>query len=81
MDGRRDRSLEQRHDPAHTVNGFDDVGGRLAEENDEDGGLAVREARVAAVLDRVRHLGHVPEPHRSSIDVADDERPVGGGGQ
>src|SRR5206468_5750667 len=36
--------------------------------------------RVAAVLDRVRHLGHVPEPHRSSIDVADDERPVGGGG-
>src|SRR6266567_568512 len=81
LDGGGDRSLEERHDPAHAVHGLDDVGGRLAEKNDEDGKLAVREARVAAVLDRVRHLRHVPEPHRGSVDVADDERPVGGGSQ
>ena len=51
----------------------DDVGARLAVEDDEHRRLAVGEPEVAHVLDRVEHLRHIRQAHRVAVAVGDDE--------
>ena len=58
--GGRDR----RQGRAYAVHRVDDVGAGLAEDDDQHRGLAVRQALVAQILDRVLHVGDVGQPHR-----------------
>ena len=75
-DARRDRGAQVRQERAHPVDGVDDVGARLAEQDQHHGGIAVRESVVAQVLHRVRHLRDIAETHRGAVVIADDERDV-----
>ena len=68
--------LQERQLRANAVHGLDDVGARLAEDDDDHGALAVQIAGGADVLHRVDHIGHVGEPHRRAVVIADDQRLV-----
>ena len=61
------------------VDGGDDVGAGLAEDEHVDGGLAVEEAGLADGLLRVDDVGYILQADGSAVVVADDERLVGGG--
>ena len=49
---------------ANTIHGVDDVGAGLPEDNDQHGGFAVRQTRIAQVLDGVLHVGDIGKPNR-----------------
>ena len=51
----------------------------LAEDDDQHRGLAVRQALVAQILDRVLHVGDVGQPHRGAVTVGHHQRDVVGG--
>ena len=53
-----------------------DVGARLAEDDDRHGALAVQIAGGADVLHGVDHVGHVRQADGRAVVVADDERLV-----
>ena len=52
-------AFKRGHGLANAVHRVNDVGAGLAENDQEDGGLAVHEAGGADVLDRVRDIGDV----------------------
>ena len=58
------------------VDGLNDVGAGLAEEDDEDGVRAIHVAGRADVLGRVIHGGDVGKAHGRSVVGANDERAV-----
>ena len=58
------------------IDGLDDVGAGLPEDNEQDGGLAVGEAARADVFDGVGHGGDVADADRRAILITDDQRPV-----
>ena len=63
----------------HRVDGLDDVGAGLAVENDQHRGLAVGEAGVAQIFDRIDDLADVGQLDRRIVAVGDDEVAVLGG--
>ena len=73
IDVARQRGDEPRQLRAHVVDGVDDVRAGLARQHDGDAGLAVDEAGVAQVLDRVGDFGDVGEPDRGAVAIGDDE--------
>ena len=58
---------------AHAVDRLDDVRSRLARQDHRDPGLAVDEAGVAKILDRIDNLGDVGEPDRRAVAVSDHQ--------
>jgi hypothetical protein len=60
----------------HVVDGLDDVGVRLAEQDDQDRRLSVGHAEIAHILNGVLHLGDVGQLHRRAVAVGDDQRRV-----
>ena len=75
-DRRRDRGLELGNQAADAVHGLDDVGPRLPEDDEENGGLAVGQPGRADVLDRVRDRRDVAQSQRRPVGVVDDQRLV-----
>ncbi len=67
------RSFEARELRPHVVDGFDDVGARLARQHDGDPGLAVDQSRVPQVLDRVGDFGDIGEFDRRAVAIGDDQ--------
>ena len=60
----------------HAVDGFDDVGAGLAEDDDQDGRLAVGQAEVAQILHVILDVGDVRQAHRRAVAIGDDQRRV-----
>ena len=75
VDAQRDGSLDRVELAPDAVHGGDDVGPRLAEDDDGDGALVVEVAGGADVLHGVGDIGHVGEPDGRAVLVADDQRP------
>ena len=71
--GRRQRRLKLRQHRLHVVDRLDDVGAGLAEQDDENGRLAVRHAEIAHILDAVGDLGDVGQAHRRAVAIGDDQ--------
>ena len=63
----------------HAVDGLDDVGAGLAEDDDQHRRLAVGQAEIAHVLDGIVHRGEVRQLHRGAVAVGHDQRRVIGG--
>ena len=67
--------LQLRQQGPDAVDGLDDVGARLAEDDDHDGGLAVDQAGVAQVLHRVRRPSATSASRTAApLLVGDDQR-------
>ena len=60
------------------LDGRDDVGPRLPEQNQHHARLAVDQPRVAQIHHPVAHRCHVGEPHGPALAVAHDERQIVG---
>ncbi len=75
-DGRRQRGPQLRQQRLDAVDRVDDVGARLTVDDEEDRRLAVGEAGVADVLDRVLDVGHVGQVQRRAVDVREHDRPI-----
>ena len=76
VDGGRDRGLQLRQQRLDAVDRVDDVGAGLAIEDDQDGRLAVGEAGIAQILDRIDDIADVGQAHRRRR--CDRRRPGGG---
>ncbi len=76
LDGGRQRGLQLRQHRLHLGDGLDDIGTRRAEQDHQDGGLAVRHAEIAHVLDAVAHHRDVAQPHRRVVAIGHDQRLV-----
>jgi hypothetical protein len=76
VDIARNRRLELRQQRHDAVDRVDDVGAGLAVENQQHRGLAVGEALIAQILDRIRDHGEVGEAHGRAVAVGDHERAV-----
>ena len=76
VNGGRDGGLQCRKRGADAVHGIDDVGAGLAENNDEDGGLAVDEAGRAYVFRGVLDVRDIGQLDGGAIVVADHQRHV-----
>ena len=75
----RHRRFQMRQLGLHGVDGLDDVGVRLAVEDDQNRRLAVGHAEIAQILHRIGHLGDVAEANRRPIAIGDHQRCVIGG--
>ena len=79
VDGDRQVDIaRQRRDQARqlgpdAVDGLDDVRARLARQDHRDAGLAIDQAGVSQVLDRIEDLGDVGEPDRRAVAVGDHQ--------
>ena len=76
MDSLGDLRLELRHEVDHPVDGVDDVGSGLSEDDQEDGRLPVAASCLADVLHRVGDAGDIGDADRRSVPVRDDDRLV-----
>ncbi len=61
---------------AHVVDGGDDVGARLAEDDQQDRTSAVGDTCVADVLDGILHVADVAEPHDTVLIRGHDQRTI-----
>src|SRR5262249_7868074 len=84
VEHRRERDL-RRHEGAQigqlradAVDGLDDVDAGLAEDDEDDGRLAVRHRRGAQVLDGARDPRDVDQSYRRAVAPRDDQGLVGG---
>ncbi len=75
----RNRSLQRWDSGFDSIDGVDDVGARLAGDDEVDGGFTVDEACLADGLLRVDDVCNILKADRASIVIADDQRPVGFG--
>ena len=64
----------------HSVDGIDDVGAGLAEQDDQHGRLAVGEPGVAQILDRILHVGDIGKAHRGAVAIRHHQRHIVRGG-
>jgi hypothetical protein len=64
LDGCRDRGLEHRHHIVDALNGFDDVGPRLAVDRQSDRSLVVFPARNQFILSRTDGAADIADAHR-----------------
>src|ERR1019366_6443200 len=76
VNGGRNRSLQCRKCGTDAVHGLDDVGAGLAENDDEDGGLAVDEAGSAYVFRGVPDARDIGQLDGGAIVVPDHKRHV-----
>ncbi len=74
IDALRDGGLDGRQLGANAIDGVDDVGAGLAEDDEHDGALAVQVARGADVLHGIDDVGDIGEANGGAVVVADDER-------
>ncbi len=58
------------------VDGVDDVGAGLAEQDHQHRCLAVVEPRVAQILDRIDHLADIGQPHAVAVAIGHHQRHV-----
>ena len=58
------------------VDGIDDVCRRLARDGQDDGRLAVIEAVISSVFDRIENIAEILHPHRRAVLVFHDQRCV-----
>ena len=79
VDVGRHRCFQSGQGGLHAVDGLDNVGAGLAEQDHQHRGLAVGETEIAHVLDRIEDLGHVRQPHRGAAPIGDHQRRVIGG--
>jgi hypothetical protein len=77
-DRARDRRAQRWQQRVHPVDGVDDVGVRLAVDDDEHRRLAVRHAGVAEVLHRIDDFRDIRKAHRVAVAVRDDQRQIFG---
>ena len=63
-------AVQPRQDLAHALHRLDDVGAGLLLDDEHDRRLAVGHAVVAQILHGIDHLGHVAQPHRGAVAVA-----------
>ena len=70
--------MQARQNFAHALNSLDDVGAGLFQHKKRNRRLAIGHAVIARVLHRIAHLGHIAQPHRRAIAVAEDDRRVFG---
>src|SRR5579862_1887463 len=79
VDGGGDGGFESRNGVTNAVDGFNDICAGLAINDDEDGRLAVDEARGTKILGGVLNVRDIGEFDRRAIVIADDEGHVVGG--
>ena len=68
--------MELRHLLAYPVDGLDDVGARLTEDDEQGGRPAVGETDRSQVLDGIHYLAEVRQAHGGAIPPGHDERAV-----
>ena len=73
-----DRAAQQRQECGHPIDRLDDVRVRLAIDDDQHRGFAIRRSSIAQVLHRVDDLGDIGQPHRRAVAISDDQREVFG---
>ena len=76
IDGRRNRCPQLSKQRIYAVDRLNDIRRRLLQHVDQHGRLAVCEAGIAPIFQRVLDPGDVGEPYRSSLVVGDDQRPI-----
>ena len=76
VDRRGHFRLQRRHRLVDALHGVDQVGAGLAENQHQHRALLVGEPGHPHVLHGVLHVGHVGEPHRRAVVVADGQVPV-----
>ncbi len=64
---------------AHGVDGLDDIGAGLPEDDKDHRRAPISQSEIAQVLGRIHDLRHVAEPKRVAVPVGDDLRPEIGG--
>ena len=68
--------MNLRQHGADTIDGIDDVGARLAEDDQQHGGFAVGIAGIAHVLNRIHGLTDVRDAHSHTVVISDQQRLV-----
>src|SRR5207302_6964506 len=76
VNGRWDLGLQLRHHGAYTVDRVDDIGARLAPDDEQDGRFAIDQPVVAQVFDGVRDGGDIGKPHSRALSIRDNDRLV-----
>lgn len=76
VDGRRNGGLQLRHDGHDAVHRVNNIGLRLAADDEQYGGLAVDRTGVAHVLLRIDDRGDVGEAHGRALAVGNDQRSI-----
>ena len=76
IDARGNRRPQLRKQGRDPVNRLNDIGPRLPEQDHHNGRLAVDESRIAHVLDRILHVGHVRNSDRGADLIGNDQGPV-----
>ncbi len=76
LDGRWDRRLQLGQRRQHPVHGGDNVGARLAEDDDQDGLFRVYHPGVAQILDGIVYLRDIGQPHRGAVVPGHNQGPV-----
>ncbi len=80
VDVARDRRLELGQQRLDAVDGVDDVGAGLAEQDHQHRAPAVGDALVAQILHRIVDFGDVGQAHRRAIAIGHDEVAILAGG-
>ena len=73
VDGGGNGGVNLRQHVADAIDGLDDVGARLAEDDDEDGGLAVGIAGVAQVFDGIDDFADIGEADGGAVAIGDEQ--------
>ena len=63
-------------DRANAIHGVNNVGARLAENRDQDAGLAIGQADVANIGNRIEDVAYIADADRPTVVIGDDQRPV-----
>jgi len=67
IDGMRNRGFNLRQDRPDIVHRIDDVGAGLAEDDDQNGWLAIGVARITKVFHGILRLADIGDSHRRSV--------------
>ncbi len=76
VDGRRQRSLQEGQGGDHPIDGSDDVGAGLAEDDHQHAGLAVKAAHVVDVGVGILNVGHIAQANWIAVLVGDNQRTI-----
>ena len=71
IDGMRNRGFDLREHGPDVVHRIDDVGAGLAEDDDQNGWLAVGVARITDVFHGILRLADIGDSHGRSVAVSD----------
>ena len=73
IDGGGNGGVNLRQHGADAVHGVDDVGARLAEDDDQHGRLAVGVAGVAHVFHGIDHVADIGDAHGGAVVIGDEQ--------